>query len=251
MQRPKSKKSSKKSLQHDMIFGPHAIIEMLKAGRRKLVAIYTTKPAPKGYERIERYLPKRIPNIQYVSRNALDGMARNTEHGGVIALVSPFSYAKTMFDPKKKPFILMLDGIMDVRNLGAILRSAYCVGIDGVVICEKGGAPLSPVAFKTSAGLAEYLDVYVATSAKAAALELKKAGYNLYMAVINGQNALEVEYEKPMCLVIGNEATGISKDVQKEGTAITLPQKTPDISYNASVAAGILLFTIAHVKNIS
>ncbi len=248
MQRGKSKKSPKK-LKYDMIFGPHAIIEMLKAGRRKLMSIYTTKPAPKGYERIARHLPKHVPNIQYVTRNALDGMAKSTEHGGVIALVSPFPYKKEMFDPKKKPFILLLDGIQDVRNLGAILRSAHCVGVDGVVICQKGGASLTPIAFKTSAGLAEYLDVYVAPSAKSAAVELKKAGYNLYMAVINGKNALEVPYKKPLCLVIGNEAKGIARDVQREGTAITLPQKTPDISYNASVAAGILLFTIAHGKN--
>ena len=247
MQRGKSKKSSKK-LKYDMIFGPHAIIEMLKAGRRKLMSIYTTKPAPKGYERIARYLPKRIPNIQYVTRNALDGMAKSTEHGGIIALVSPFPYAKEVFDPKKKPFILLLDGIQDIRNLGAILRSAHCVGVDGVVISQKGSAPLTPIAFKTSAGLAEYLNIYIAPSAKAAAIELKKAGYNLYMAVIDGKNALEVSYEKPMCLVIGNEAQGIAKDVQKEGIPITLPQKTPDISYNASVAAGILLFTIAHGK---
>ncbi len=245
MQRGKAKKKQK----YDMIFGPHAIIEMLKANRRKLMAIYTTKPAPKGYDRIVRHLPKRVPNIQYVTRNALDGMAKSTEHGGVIALVSPFPYAKEVFDSKKKPFILLLDGIQDVRNLGAILRSAHCVGVDGVVLCQKGGAPLTPIAFKTSAGLAEYLDVYIAPSAKSAAIELKKAGYNLYMAVIDGKNALEVQYKKPMCLVIGNEAKGIAKDVQREGTPITLPQKTPEISYNASVAAGILLFNIAHGKN--
>ncbi len=246
MQRGTAKKSSKRQLKYDMIFGPHAIIEMLKAGRRRLMSIYTTKPAPKGYERIVRHLPKHVPNIQYVTRNALDGMAKSTEHGGVIALVSPFPYAKQVFDAKKKPFIVLLDGIQDVRNLGAILRSAHCVGVDGVVISLKGGAPLTPIAFKTSAGLAEYLDVYLAPSAKSAAIELKKAGYTLYMAVIDGKNALDVDYKKPMCLVIGNEAKGIAKDVQREGIPITLPQKTPDISYNASVAAGILLFTIAH-----
>ena len=156
-------------------------------------------------------------------------------------------YAKNMFDPKKHSFILLLDAVQDVRNLGAILRSAYCAGVTGVVLCQKRGAPLTPAAFKTSAGLAEYLSIYQAPSMVAAVQELKRVGYNLYMAVLdNGKNALDISYENPICLVIGNEATGISKEVQKDGTLITLPQKRADISYNASVAAGILLFVLSH-----
>ncbi len=247
MQRSKLKKSDNRQA-HDLIYGPHAIIEMLKAGRRKLISLYTTRPLPKGYERLARYLPRRVPNIQYVTRSVLERMAGTSEHGGVVALVSPFPYAKQMFDPKKKPFLLLLDSIQDVRNLGAILRSASCVGVDGIVISKKGGAPLTPAAIKTSAGLAEHLDIYVAPSAKAAVAELKKAGYALYMAVVDGKNATEVSYQRPLCLVIGNEAIGIEKSIQKEGTRITLPQRSPDISYNASVAAGILLFVLAHGK---
>lgn len=241
------KKKNYKQTQKEVVYGIHPIIEVLKAKKRKLIAIYTSKPFPKAWNKIKPFLPKMIPNIQYVSKDVLTKMAGSQEHMGIVALVSPFKYNYKIFDSKKKPFILLLDSIQDVGNLGAILRSAYCTAdISGVVLCKKGGALLTPAAFKASAGLAEYLDIYVASSINNAVFELKKAGYNLYMAVVeNGENAAKVNYQKPVCLVIGNEATGITKSVLKEGIRITLPQRSSDISYNASVAAGILLFLVS------
>lgn len=233
------------SVGNELIYGAHPIIELLKAKKRKIVALYTTKPLPAAWERIKPYLPKPLPNTQYVSRDVLDRMAGSIEHMGVLAWVTPFKFTSTPFDPAKKPFILLLDSVQDVRNMGAILRSAYCTGVTGVVLCKTKSAPLTAAACKASAGLVEHLDIYLAPSVKAAVIELKKAGYNFYMAVLDGKNAATVEYKGPLCLVIGNEAVGISKDVKALGNAITLPQLTPDISYNASVAAGILLFQIA------
>jgi len=229
----------------ELLYGAHPIIEMLKAKRRKLISLYTTKPLPKAWERIAPHLPKHVQNIQYVSRNILDRMAGSPDHNGVVAWVSPFKYASKPFDPQKKPFILLLDSLQDVRNLGAILRSAYCTGIDGVVLCKTQAATLTPAVFKASAGLAEHIDVYQTASLKQAVAELKNTGYHFYMAVLKGTNATQISYQKPLCLVIGNEAVGISPDLQKMGTAVTLPQKTPDISYNASVAAGILMFLLS------
>ena len=234
-----------KQVAGELIYGAHPIIEALKAKKRRLISIYTTKPLPKAWDRFQQYLPKSVPNIQYVSKDVLDRMSGTTEHNGILAWFTPFKFASKVFDPVKKPFILLLDSIQDVRNLGAILRSAYCTGVDGVVLCKGHSAPLTPAAFKASAGLAEHLDIYVAPSIKHAAFELKNAGYNLYMAVIDGKNVLDVEIKKPVCLVIGNEAIGITKDVVAFGQPITLPQRMPDISYNASVAAGILLFMIS------
>jgi 23S rRNA (guanosine2251-2'-O)-methyltransferase len=244
-----AKKLKKEDKKYDLIYGPHAIIECLKAGRRRLASIYTTKAPSKALQRIEPHLPKRVNNTQYVSRDVLDRMAGTTEHSNVIALVSPFSYASTMFSPSKYPFIVMLDGITDVRNLGAILRSAYCSGIDGVVICHKGDAPMNPAVFKTSAGLAEYISIYKASSPQAAMQAISKAGYTSYMAVPEkGQNVMDVAFKKPMCLVIGSEETGISPDILKAGNLITIPQRRPDISYNASVAAGVLMFAMTNKK---
>ena len=248
-QKRKLKSKDDKRGTHELIYGVHSIIEMLRAKRRRLASIYTMKPLPNSWKRIERFLPDRVPNTQYVSKGILDRMACSSDHAGIVALVSPFQFRKNMFDPEKHPFILLLDSLQDVHNLGAILRSAYCTGVSGVVLCKKGAAPLTAAAIKVSAGLAEHLDIYIASSIKQAVQEVKEAGYNLYMTVLeNGKNAMEVTYKKPMCLVIGNEATGVTKDVLGKGELITLPQSDPEVSYNASVAAGIFLFVLSQSK---
>lgn len=238
-----TKKTTKKDPTKECIYGAHAIIEMLKAKKRRLISLYTKKPFPKSWERLQPYLPKSIPNIQYVEKNVLDGIAQSPDHMGVVALVSPFKFYPKMFTPKTHPVIMLLDGIQDVGNLGAILRSAYCAGLTGVIVPTSSAAPVTSAVFKASAGLAEYLDIYQPASAAQAVTELKQAGYTMYMAVIDGQNVTEVEFKQPMCLVIGNEATGINREIKKQGVSITIPQR-PDVSYNASAAAGILLFFI-------
>jgi 23S rRNA (guanosine2251-2'-O)-methyltransferase len=110
---------------------------------------------------------------------------------------------------------------------------------------KRGGAQLTGTAIKSAAGLSEHLEIYMAQSASAAVLELKNAGYNLYLATFDGENAATCAYKNPLCAVIGGEGLGISKQILSSGTHVTLPQKTSDISYNASVAAGILLFLIS------
>jgi 23S rRNA (guanosine2251-2'-O)-methyltransferase len=230
---------------YEIVYGAHPIIELLKAKRRHVLALYTTKPTPKAFERLVSYLPKNFRGINYVTKDALDRMAGGSDHMGVVACASPFKFASKIFNPAQKPFILLLDSIQDVRNLGAILRSSYCTGVSGVVLCKSKSAPLSAAALKASAGLAEHLDIFVAPSLKSAVLDLKKAGYTFYMALLDGKNATSVTFTKPACLVIGNEAVGITKDIRSLGNPITLPQRSSDISYNASVAAGILLFLMA------
>lgn len=234
---------------YNVVYGPHAIIELLRAKKRKLISLYATKPLLRPWDRIKQYLPQNFHNIQFVNKEVLARMAGSPDNNGIVALVTPFKFAKKVFDPSKKPFIILLDGIQDVRNLGAILRTVTCMGADGVVLCGKGGVDLSPTVFKTSAGLAEYLDVYRASSLKSAVSEIKVAGYNLYLAVLRGgKNATKVSYKKPLCLVIGSEGAGISSDILKEGELITIPQIKPDISYNASVAAAILMFIVIYGK---
>ena len=236
------KKKKDKGL--ELVYGIHPVVELLKAKRRKLITLYTTKPTPKAWKQIERHLPKGI-QIQYVTRDALTRLAQTTDHQSVVGLASPPVIQSKFFEPTKSPFLLLLDSVQDPRNLGAILRSAYCTGVNGVIICGKNSAPLNATALKSSAGLAEHLPIYKAPTSLAAVQLLKQAGYHLYLATIKGSNAMEEAYKQPLCLVIGNEATGIAPNLLSSGTQITLAQRTSDISYNASVAAGILLFVIS------
>ena len=236
---------TKKKAVGELIYGIHPVLELLKAKRRKLISIYTTKPTPKGFVEIERVMPKYPVPIQYIKRDILHRMVGTTDHQGVVAWVQPFAYRKKPFDSQKQSFLVMLDGIQDPRNVGAIIRSAYCTGVDGVILPKKQTAPLSATAIKASAGLAEHIDIYKSPSSQSAAQELTRLGYHLYMATFKGTNATTFDFKEPVCLVIGSEGIGISKEMLRLGTQITLPQRTADISYNASVAAGILLFLIS------
>jgi 23S rRNA (guanosine2251-2'-O)-methyltransferase len=233
----------------EALYGAHPIIEALKAKRRKLISIYTTKPEPKAFDRIRPFLPKHGNFvINYVTRDVLTKICGSPEHMGVVAWMSSFQFQKNFFSPDKHPQILLLDAIQDTRNLGAILRSAHCTNFDAVVLCQSKGAPMNAGASKASAGLAEHLQIFLAASMGQAVDLCKKAGYSLYMSVLDGQDLRLVEVKKPACLVIGNEEKGISKEVAKRGELITLPQKNPLISYNASVAAGILMFQFSFFK---
>ena len=242
------KQSKNRSTQiNELLYGAHPIIEALKAGKRKLASIYTTKPVPKAWRRIERFLPKKPFAINYIPREALTKMCSTSDHMGIAAWMTPFPFKKEIFNPIKSPKILLLDAIQDVRNLGAVIRSAHCTGFDGIVLCKGHSAPLGPATLKASAGLAEHMPIFIAPSMAWAAQELKKARYNLYMAVLEkGIDTRTINFEGPTCIVIGNEASGILPQVRKFGTCITLPQQSNDISYNASVAAGILMFLVSY-----
>ncbi|MBN1549305.1 23S rRNA (guanosine(2251)-2'-O)-methyltransferase RlmB [Candidatus Babeliales bacterium] len=234
-------------LQTELLYGLHPVHEVLLARRRKLVRLYTTKPEPKGFAQIKKLIQNQRVPIQYVPRATLASMAQTTDHQGVVAYAAPYPFRKKPFDTQKHPFLIMLDGIQDPRNLGAILRSAYCIGVDGAMVTQKQSAPLNAVALKSSAGLAERLEIMMVPSAQAAVHLLKESGYSLYLATTDkAHNALEVSYAKPLCVVIGSEGQGITTAILHEGERIQLPQVADDVSYNASVAAGILLFLIRH-----
>lgn len=234
----------------ELVFGVHAILELLKAKKRKLYSIYTTKPTPRAWDKIQELLPK-YTMVQYVDKRVLNKMADSEDHQNVVGLASPFVTRNKPFDASKNKFLLLLDGIQDTKNLGAILRSAYCTNLDGVIISQKNSAPISAAAVKSSAGLAEHLEVLIAPSVSQAVQKLKESGYHIYLATVDNSKPINtVDYKFPLCVVIGNEATGISKSILNTGEHIYLPQRRDDISYNASVAAGIIMFNIAIKNNI-
>lgn len=235
----------KNKAQGELIYGVHPILEVLKAKRRKIISLYTTRPTPKAWAKIEQLLPERSIPIQYVSRDVLTNMAKSNDHQGIVAWVQSFPFRSKPFDTAKHKFLILLDGIQDPRNVGAILRSAYCTGAEGIILIEKHAAPLNAAALKASAGLAEHLEIMIAPSTPIAVQSLKSAGYSLYLATFEGQNATTVSYQQPLCLIIGSEGEGILPSALKTGIHITLAQKTTDISYNASVAGGILMYIIA------
>lgn len=237
--------SKKKQAPGELIYGINPIVELLKAKRRKITTIYTTRPEPKGWQRVMQHMPKYPIPVQYVQRDVLTKMVHTTDHQGIVAWVTSFPFRKKPFDKKQQSFVVLLDGIQDPRNLGAILRSAYCTGVQGVIITKRNSSPLNAVALKASAGLAEHLEIIETTSTGAIVQELQQNGYHIYVTSFNGKNAAVHTFEQPACLVLGSEGDGVSPALLKVGTQITLPQRSNAASYNVSVAAGICFFVIA------
>lgn len=229
----------------ELVFGIHPITELLQAKKRKIFKIFVLdRDMP-----LVRDIRKRWSYVEVHQRSRVDltRMADSADHQGIVAYASPFQFRTKSFEPNQHQRLVMLDGIQDPRNVGAILRSAYCTGFSGVIITKKQSAPINAVCIKASAGLAEHLDIYAVPSANAGALELKKNGYTLYVSALakNAVDATTVDYREPLCIVIGSEGKGVSPELLQQGTVIMLPQKRNDISYNASVAAGILMFFVA------
>lgn len=231
--------------EHDLVFGINPVYELLRAKKRKVHSIYTTKKTPKNWDKIKELLPKYI-NIQFVDKSIITKLAGTDDHQNILAYASPFVFRKKEFDPARQKFILLLDSIQDPRNLGAILRSAYCTGVQGVILTATYSSSITATAIKSSAGLSEYLDIMIMPTAKHAIQALKTAGYNIYVSTLQeAQSMVGMSFDLPLCIVIGNEATGVSKDILKLGTNVKIPQIQADISYNASVAAGIFLFNVS------
>jgi len=239
--------ANRKNIETELIYGVHPILELLKAKNRKLYTLYTTKPTPESFSDIEQLLSKGT-QLQYVEREILTKMVHSTDHQGFVATVQLFPFRKKQFNKEKEPILILLDNMHDPRNVGAIIRTAVCTGINGIIVPVKNSAPINATVYKAAAGLSEKIPIMQVSSSMAAILELKKEGYEIYLTTIEGKNLQEIEFKKPLCLIIGNEGVGISKNLYKEGIHVSLPQTSPDISYNASVAAGIFMFYIINLN---
>ncbi len=228
-----------------IIFGAHSICEILKNNRRRIERIFTTKQECKAFRQIKSILPAgRVP-VSFVDRTFLAKLAGTTDNQGVVAQVAPFIFRKKMFDPAREQFLLLLDNIQDPRNLGAILRSAYCTGVQGVILSGRQTAPMTGTVHRSSAGLCERLEIICDTTSVEAAKKLVKSGYTLYAGALGGKNIQDVSMQLPCVAVIGNEGDGISPEIKRISICVMLPQIASDVSYNASVAAGLMLFLCA------
>ena len=191
--------------------------------------------------------------VQEVARERLDAMAPN--HQGLIAVASAYSY-KTVDDmlalAKERgeaPLLVILDGVTDPHNLGAIIRSAECAGAHGVIIPERRAVGLTPSAVKASAGAVEYMPVAKETNLTRVIERLKKEGVWIYGAAMNGEDYRKVNFSGAAAIVIGSEGEGMSRLVAEScDKIVSLPMKGHIDSLNASVAAGILLYAVAGAR---
>jgi len=202
-------------------------------------------------EIIETARQKKIP-VEFRARQRLDELAGRLDHQGVIGLRQAFVYAdlEVLIKNRSKSFnfdlVLILDSIMDPQNLGSIIRTAHCLGANGVVIPTDRAAPVTAAVIKASAGSAEQLPVARVTNLSQTIDYLKDKGFWVFGAEAHaGNNLREMDFNCPVVLVLGGEAKGIRPQIKKKcDFLLTIPMAGSFDSFNVAVAAGIIQYEI-------
>lgn len=232
-----------------ILTGRNPIREALKNGH-DLEKMLVQKGELSGSAReiVQKAKEQRV-QIQIVEKSRLDAIAPN--HQGLIAFASAYQYS-TVDDilqaaegRGEKPFLIILDGITDPHNLGAIIRTAECAGVHGIIIPQHRSVGLSPAAVKSSAGAVEYVRVARVNNLSRTIEQLQKEGIWFYAVTMNGTDYRDVSFDGGVALVIGAEEDGISRLVlEKCDHTVSLPMTGKIESLNASVAAGIMMYRV-------
>lgn len=236
-------------LPENLLSGRNPIREALKAGR-DIEKLMVAEGDLSGSAREIVSLAKNAGIIvQTVERSRLDQITRN--HQGMIAFASAFSYSSvdaildTAKERNEEPFIVILDKITDPMNLGAIIRSAACVGAHGVIVQQHRAVGLTPSAVRASAGAVEHVKVARVTNINQTIRQLKELGIWVYAADAEGTDYRTVDFKGGCALVIGSEGEGISKlTLDLCDQTVSIPMSGVIDSLNASVAAGILMYGV-------
>ena len=191
--------------------------------------------------------------IQVVEKARLDAITAN--HQGLIAFASAYQYASVddilnaAYEKGEDPFIILLDGITDPHNLGAIIRTAECTGVHGIIIPQHRNVGLTPSAVKSSAGAVEYVKVARVSNLSRTIEYLQGKDIWFYAVTMNGNDYRKTAFTGGVALVIGAEEDGISRLVaQKCDYTVSLPMKGRIESLNASVAAGIMMYRVLECR---
>lgn len=232
----------------EMVYGFHAVFEALETGRtfeKIFIQKGIAEDKAKSISKMARELA--IP----VSRVPIEKINRFTRknHQGILGIVSPIEYQSLemlipqIYEKGESPFLLLLDEITDVRNFGAIARTADAMGVHGIVIPLKRSANVNEDAIKTSAGVLNYMPVCRVHSIKEAVSLIKDSGIKLVACTEKGTSTLqELEIKKPIAVVMGSEEHGIHENlIENCDYSVKINMQGKVSSLNVSVAAGIVL----------
>ena len=232
-----------------VIAGRNAVIELLKSGRC-IDKLYVKKGELEGSAKliVSEAAARGIPVIE-TERSGLDRLSGGSLHQGVVAVAAAKEYVgidDILQIAKKRnevPFVVILDGIEDPYNLGAIIRTAECAGVHGVIIPKRRSALLSSTVEKASAGALEYMAVAKVSNLTFAVDELKKAGLWIYAAEADGQEIHKTDMRGPAAFVFGSEGGGISPLLRSKcDFVVSVDLKGKINSLNVSAAAAVVLF---------
>ena len=243
------------------VFGRNSVKILLESNPERVFKIFLAeglKP-DKRLDAIRGLAQKHKKPMTTSPRQKLDAMVSDipdATHQGIIASVSPkelftlndlIALCQPKLEAKENPVLLMLDGITDPRNFGAILRTCDAVGIDGVIITKHDSAGFGPVVAKTASGAEETVNVCVVANLNNAIEQLKKAGFWIIGAAAHEKavDYFKQDYKMPVVLALGSEGEGLKALVQKNcDILVKIPMHGSVESLNVSVAAGVLLYQI-------
>ncbi len=239
----------------NVIFGRNAVKELLGSGR-DIEKVFVQVGEREGSVNLllgiasERKLP-----IHEVDRTKLDALSCGGHHQGIVAIAAERNYATVdeilayAEERGESPFVIILDGIEDPHNLGAIIRSAECSGAHGVIIPKRRAVGLTSTAAKASAGAVEYMRVAKVTNLASTIDYLKERGLWLYAADMDGQNYYDTDLSGGVALVMGSEGFGISRLVKEKcDFVVSIPLYGRVNSMNVSCAAAVLMSEVARQR---
>ncbi len=241
----------------DQIEGRNAVIELLESDK-DINKIYITKGEQKGsINKIIAMANEKKVIIVEKDKRQMDLMAQTENHQGVIAIVPPFEYSEIedILELAKikneKPFILILDGIEDTHNLGAIIRTAEIAGVHGIIIPKRRAASVNSTVSKVSCGAVQYMKIARVNNISDSINKLKENGVWVCGTAIDAKSYyFEQDFKEPIAIVIGNEGKGMSQLVKKNcDFLVKIPMKGKIQSLNASVSTGIVVYEVLKQRN--
>ena len=243
--------------ENEIVFGIHAVIEAIQAEKEiDKILIKREMQSDLSKELFDALRGKDIV-VQRVPAERLDRVTRKN-HQGVIAFIPAVTYQKLdqivpfVYEQGKNPFIVLLDGITDVRNFGAIARSCECAGVDAIVIPERGSVTVNADAIKTSAGALHVLPVCKEKSITQSIRYLQECGFKVVVASEKAsENFTDVTYEGPIAIVMGAEDVGVSNEnLRIADLMVKIPQFGTIGSLNVSVAASVMIYEVVRQRMI-
>jgi 23S rRNA (guanosine2251-2'-O)-methyltransferase len=224
----------------ETIYGVRPVTEALRGGRREVSEVLDST----GNSEVAQAAKAAGVPVKKVSRARVGELARGAVHQGVAARVGPYPYVDLEdLLAASDPLVVVLDGVTDPHNLGAVMRVAEGAGASGVVIPKDRAAGVTPAAVKASAGASEHVPVSRVTNIRRAIDRMKEAGLWVYAAEAGGTSYTELDLTGPVGLVLGSEGKGVRRLV-REGCdgSVSIPMRGAVESLNVSVAAAVLLY---------
>jgi 23S rRNA (guanosine2251-2'-O)-methyltransferase len=239
------------------IFGIHAVQEAVSAGKDIDKVLVKRGAGSDLLRNLMGELNHRDIPIQQVPIEKLNRVTRKN-HQGVIAWLSQITYhditslLPTIFESGEEPLIMILDGVSDVRNFGAIARTAECAGVHAILIPSSGSAAINPDAIKTSAGALHRIPVCREKNLIGAVRYLRESGLRIFAATEKAEETLyNTDLSGPIGVIMGSEDRGVSNLLLKDADAwVSIPMKGKISSLNVSVAAGVMLFETTRQRNL-